>query len=1072
MKENKLSSAFKGFIELDQVKGELEGFVNYVKSDLNDELKMVRPAMLVVAQSEEQALLFAQGAISILREEHLSSYYVIRPSFLWNRPISDEYDCVLVNDFDDKLTELNELERIKKRLTRTVECTRSDLVTIFCTTEARAQQYREFYKEDFYKLFQSRIHLAPYTIDNIKDGAHYCFDEWAERNEIQLEEGFYPQLNDWIETVYGRADKKGKEFVEGLKERLIKQSKILGKPYVFGADTIPFYRPRDVLKDIKEEMNKDELLLWSQDFDAFLEEIRNKVSNNVDKKSYNLVVSAKSESAAQRLAKFYARILNSKEYHITSSKMMISVDIGELQEIENFEKQNGVVFVKGFSSIIESDEIELALKRLKTISESSMNDLVFVLYDEATVDEKKSTEDLLKQRLELFGLNTAFNFFFDLNKHNMESSLRLVSYKLKLQNKKMDKSKKKMLAQWVSNLSTLKDANKVIKYGIDDPNTITEEAGYTDEQKFKLMQQSESKLGENSRKIKKNRRERNVLLLSMSTLNKVAISEYNNKIWGNNERGYYISQLEPIPKILAGMLHAQGDKLDTIYVLNTDKTLHSTISKDIADFTDTGKNVDFKEEPYTAFSYFKERCKKFVEASKIKSISIGGDEENDIEGALYEVTNRLRSTLSSPGVEKINLYVDMHGGLRFHATVIDAILILIKDIDNIELKDIYTVVYNNKIGTFKSALDTNKIYEFIGGMQEFLSFGRSNGLIKFNETNSDEKEKKLAMAINEISDSILLNEMDSFSSNLKRLCETLNGRDQLKGYYGVVQDLLLNDYKVKIKGETYDLLGNDSEYLPAQLQWCLNKKLLQQALVLIESQTEQVLCDKNIIKSSNKKKSSLFKDWIIYSLCENAGDKYILGKYSKKKNPFKSYIYLSGDKNENIKGGLRVLSDHRHSYFDCYKAYFNGISIESDEKLVVDKIKKLYCNDGVWDITKYYQLNYNCNDGEEYIGLYRKKDKNKAEYSCVKYFDVDLKKIPVHKKLLAIENREYLEDLYVLLYIYKGLKKYRNKVAHVLVDEGDKLTREEIEKWIQLYVIRLDKLLKDTSSICSKKGNK
>ena len=112
MKENKLSSAFKGFIELDQVKGELEGFVNYVKSDLNDELKMVRPAMLVVAQSEEQALLFAQGAISILREEHLSSYYVIRPSFLWNRPISDEYDCVLVNDFDDKLTELNELERI------------------------------------------------------------------------------------------------------------------------------------------------------------------------------------------------------------------------------------------------------------------------------------------------------------------------------------------------------------------------------------------------------------------------------------------------------------------------------------------------------------------------------------------------------------------------------------------------------------------------------------------------------------------------------------------------------------------------------------------------------------------------------------------------------------------------------------------------------------------------------------------------------------------------------------------------------------------------------------------------
>lgn len=1088
MKENILSSAFKGFIELDQIKGDLEGFINYVKSDLNDELKMVRPAMLVVAQSEEQALLFAQGAISILREEHLSSYYVIRPSFLWNRPISDEYDCVLINDFDDKLTESNELERIKKRLTRTMECTRSDLVTIFCTTEARAQQYREFYKEDFYKLFQSRIHLAPYTIDNIKDGAHYCFDEWAERNEIQLEEGFYPQLNDWIKTVYGRADKKGKEFVEGLKERLIKQSKILGKPYVFGADTIPFYRPRDVLKDVEEEMNKDELLLWSQDFDAFLEEIRNKVSNNADKKSYNLVVSAKSESDAQKLAKFYARILNSKEYYVTSSKMMISVDISELQEIENFEKQNGVVFVKGFSSVKESDENELALKRLKTISESSMNDLVFVLYYETTVDEKKSTEDLLIQRLESFGLNTSFNFFLDLNKHNMESSLRLVSYKLKLQNEKMDNSKKNMLAQWVSNSSTLKDANNVIEKGIKKPNTITEEALYTDDMKIKLMHESESKLCKSQRNIKNNKKEKNILILPMSTMYYSGISEYEVKnlsgVSDDFKKGYYVSQLEPVPRVLTNMLNNKGSKLDAIYVLNTHETEFDKVNyqneESFKKITDTKDIVDVSNSKYTAYSYFKERCAKFVDESNIHSVLLESsnnkidnrtksiDKDYDVERALYEITEKLQDELEVENVEKVHLYVDIHGGLRDSATVLNAIIMLMKDLDNIELEDIYAIDYTKPKGVVKSVKKIENIYDFVGGMHEFLSFGRSNGLKKYVEEENvkkdvmsngqHEKNQTLVNTINMFSDGISLNKAGLFSESLSQLANKVNGVSYERNF-GIVKQLISNNYVVyidkleKTNGEQsqYDLLGEEMNYLPAQLKWCLDKDLLQQALTLIESVMIESFINVGIV---------FYPKW---------GKDYAKNYAKDYKHAFDNWVNLSLFENdENQTRTMKCDGVEREmnagqpmSYFKSHTEFFcdmdNGLAEQGKNKNEIENIilKRIhdYRNKSI-DPKKYYlkcqysaykKCQYGINTGDK----------------CFEKFDIPLVEI-------LRNNRTYVDEFYELLFIHKGLKLYRNTVSHANAEKSNRLSKEDLRRWIELYIEVLDKLMRDAKVLLKK----
>mgnify|MGYP007086041061 FL=1 len=58
------------------------------------------------------------------------------------------------------------------------------------------------------------------------------------------------------------------------------------------------------------------------------------------------------------------------------------------------------------------------------------------------------------------------------------------------------------------------------------------------------------------------------------------------------------------------------------------------------------------------------------------------------------------------------------------------------------------------------------------------------------------------------------------------------------------------------------------------------------------------------------------------------------------------------------------------------------------------------------------------------------------------------------------------------MYIYKCLKKYRNTVAHALRENGESVSREVIEKWIELYIILLNRFLKNVVPICAEANNR
>lgn len=459
---------------------------------------------------------------------------------------------------------------------------------------------------------------------------------------------------------------------------------------------------------------------------------------------------------------------------------------------------------------------------------------------------------------------------------------------------------------------------------------------------FLKVQEKENQLHELVKDIKSNPNEKNVLLLAMSTLPnerqrqvlKYVVDDSIKELFDQgNAEGSYFYQLEPVPKMLVEELSKNNEKLDYIYALNT---FASNNSKSF--LTDgVEKNIYYSDEfkEYTAFEYFQERCSKIIDKEDIIDIPVEKEKDVvDVSTALYDFTTRLVQLTKN---YKVNLYVDIHGGFRDTATVLNAVLMLINNINNIELKDVYSVKFSNPEGIIKSVKKTSNIYDFVGGMQEFLSFGRSNGLIRFNETIQNGTDVMLVDAINNISDSILLNRMNNFSMNLKDLSETLK-QNELQGFYGIVKGLVSNNYKVQIKNRTYDLLGRDSDYLPAQLKWCLDKKLLQQALVLIESQTAVTLVNNNIIIGSEGRNHDypFFGDWVKYSLCKSENEDSIYVRFDKEP-------LLSFEKSEAISNDTMEVCDENYkmSYFTTYKPYFNDIDVNLGEGRVINEILKL-----------------------------------------------------------------------------------------------------------------------------------
>lgn len=1168
MENNMVDSVFKGMLnpEVHEQVVELENLLRnsgtnqmslYIESD--DLLKL-----------EE----FSKNVVELLKGMNLISYPARRPLslFLKQYLMTKTINCVVIDAIEEDEINKDKWELLKQNLKD------SHIFTIFLTTKEHGDELRKQYSNDFFNTFDFVIRLKPYSISEIISGAEYALENSGLTYDKNT---FLPAYEEWIRTVYYRADLQGEAFVEGVIKRLIRQSMKLNQDGNVTPESIPVYWKRELSEDVQKDI-EDKYSKYTS-IKTILNLVQTNKEHDASRNTYNLCIETNSDSLVKDFARDYARLLNSQNYDVIYSTFVEEVDVRKLIEMDNLQNQHGLIVVKGLDDLdLEDSTSKAALDCLLENISNSKNDLVWIVNTKMDcikdklesfkfIEKAPSKINVDKQECDINEIITILgksqsNEFsheiyvdwngkeekiasFDSGKNSFEyaytiplsfandlpnqtegkvsfrldtyyngefigsdttSNIRVIipeTYKSVIELVEVVKEDGSKLDEFKPNEDRLKFKIHVngscgatiqsiqtslegktylgeefitdpIEHGgelnykveiVDSRNRVTTKTGSINvkevekqvEEKldpimhpdFLKVQEKENQLHELVKDIKRNPNEKNVLLLAMSTLPfKKGVTRYfkkNSAIEGN-----YLSQLEPVPKMLAELLSKEGKKLDYIYVLNS----WQTENKKVFVSNDESKNIYYSNEykEYTAFEYFNERCTSLIDSENIINISLEKVKDKvEVSQALYDFTNQLIELTKD---STINLYVDIHGGLRDSFTVVDSVLMLMKNMYNVNLVDMYSVKQKDVKTGYEVVSVKNEytIYDFVGGMHEFLSFGRSNGLIKYVEEEMEkesddselhEKNQALVDAINMFSDGISLNQAGLFSDRLSELAGKVNGVSYKKNF-GIVKQLIINNYvayidKIENKnGEQsrYDLLGIEKNYLPAQLKWCLDKDLLQQTLTLIESVMIEFLISEGIVSYPEciEDYKDAFDDWVNLSLFEYGSNRTRIMK-------------CNGEECEMHPG-------QPMSYFKEYTEFFcrmdNDLAEQGKSKIEIENeiLRRIYNH-----------RNRSINPNEYYLkcedSVYRD-----CQYGIragrMRYEKFD---IPLVERLR--NNSDYVDEFYKLLFIHRGLKMYRNKVSHANAEESIRLSKDDLRRWIELYIEVLDKLMRDAKEL-------
>lgn len=1063
MNKEVIYTAFRGFLSDDRKIQILMEYCNLVKNNQQENAHS-KTNLVIESDDTARATDFAKNIAEMFKtEKMISSYKVVSSSH-----IEDSLDPLLIVEDIDSSVKWEELKEKVQTL---------DKIILLCTTKEKSSRYRED-ANDYFNLFKKKVILTPYTLEDICQGAHFFFETLQKNKELSYDSTFFPALDKYIRTIYLRANLKGEKFVRDLKERVLVKSFETDHPKKLDEMCIPFYREKENREDIEKDIR--EHFCFCSETDNLLDT----ASRNVKAKalhlstyvpSFNIALHASSFDTIEQFSRRYGTLLNTEDFNIISSQNIEVVNPYEFMLIrENLNNKHGVIVLKDLDGLKVAENVNEVVELIVESVDVANNDIVWVLANAKKIYDV--LEEETKEKLQILFSNN-----YDLDKHTPDSSKKYIQYIYDSKNQSITDEQMEELSSKVNEASSLIEATELIeKYLVDHLSVSKEDAhkeGAETQKKeltFEDVVSKEQHLAEMVKNIPSNKKEKNVLLLAMSTVNDLKVSKYVYNE-GISIAGSYVSQLEPVPKTLAELLAKDNKKIDYIYVLNTAKTLQD--QKATYPLSNTDKE-------YTAFEYFKERCSAFVKPENIINIplevqqqkNIHSEDANhkalmnqsekeergdtiDVEQALERFARYVFALIENNS--KVNMYVDIHGGFRDTFIVIDAALMLIKEINNVELKKIFTVNYNrqNQKNAVKSVDSEFAIFDFVSGMREFLSFGRSNGLISFNNAIGKPANNELVSAINAVSDSIVLDRMNNFESQLLDLNKLVSSKENNYGYFEIVKELIKDNYKVKIDNKSIDLLTFDgSQNFPAQLQWCVDKNLLQQALVLIEAKSAAVLYNKNILDSSEicsvkdhlkeSKAADVMGNWVKYSLCDN-GKKWI--KVTERIN--------DKDLETSINAGKVGIY-----YNVSEKKYFDGIcpdnrNIQQIKEDILKKRVKGFVSD------KQYLLFDNDKYSPKTFPYYKSCYQNGSHK---KYYK-ELKNIPLKEELR--QDSSFLNEFYPFLYIYKELKQIRNSVAHC--DETKTkidLPASEVKQWIELYIAQFNIILNKARVIQSKKG--
>ena len=321
----------------------------------------------------------------------------------------------------------------------------------------------------------------------------------------------------------------------------------------------------------------------------------------------------------------------------------------------------------------------------------------------------------------------------------------------------------------------------------------------------------------------------NVLLLALSTFPgkmKKNKFEYNFNGYQGTVIGRY--QLDPIPKMLDELLAKSNENLDKIIMLCTDKTLKETSIT-------TPENRIINISP---LEYFKNQIRNYMnpdlnDDQRFTPITVSLASPYD---GIQQVIDTLR------GIKNPVLYLDTHGGIRGIQRIMEATISLLK-IENIHVKEAFSVEFSEKSqkSIITSETENLKIFDFVSGINEFISSGRANTLMNYSASHSqmDASEQAFINAIQNVANGIQWCCIPEFESGLKNLQTFFSKNATAKTTE--LNTSYLEIYKTDIQKDYKKLVTQHN--VADEINWCKEKGFYQQALTLIESRVSSLLIE-------------------------------------------------------------------------------------------------------------------------------------------------------------------------------------------------------------------------------------
>ena len=324
---------------------------------------------------------------------------------------------------------------------------------------------------------------------------------------------------------------------------------------------------------------------------------------------------------------------------------------------------------------------------------------------------------------------------------------------------------------------------------------------------------------------------------------------------------------------------------------------------------------------------------------------------------------------------------------------------------------------------------TTEIFDFASGINEFTTHGTVKNLLKYL---SIEENKELINPIQEISDGISWCDMNRFTDGLAHLS------NYYKNYKTVDSDYL-KLFEARIRDDYGPLLDSPDPDAIDIAGWCMKKGLYQQALTVIEAKTADSFFSHNIMKLTDTGEKLVG--------IRISGNEIITNHEILDGAVFQYRLKVGSTWDSNI---------DRKLFNDTFREYYpegENASVPGTNllKKKIGEVKKVIFPKKM-DIAKTLKT-------AQHVSFEKIKDPGTGKNKVFKQaIDLPLINKPEEKRN-NFATTDYMENLAVLLFMYKTMKDIRNKVNHAA---GNPYEQKAIINSIYFFIDLANQVYEDT----------